>query len=105
MSPQSEFPLVFEGLKNILKPFEPNLTVTADTPRGYSLDGPYSEKWQKQLFFGAASMKRRQALAVSIIFFAARLRTPSGSPSPQMSLDKIALWRSSMRSHTAWPTR
>ena len=58
MSPQSEFPLVFEGLKNILKPFEPNLTVTADTPRGYSLDGPYSEKWQKQLFFGAARIQK-----------------------------------------------
>lgn len=58
MSPQSEFPLVFEGLKNILKPFEPNLTVTADTPRGYSLDGPYSEKWQKQLFFGATRIQK-----------------------------------------------
>ena len=30
-------------------------------------------------------MNLRQALAVSIIFLAARLRTPSGSPSPQTS--------------------
>ena len=58
MSPQSEFPLVFEHLKNILKPFETKLTVTADTPGAYSLDGPYSEKWQKQLFFGSAQIKK-----------------------------------------------
>ena len=58
MSPQSDFPLVFEHLKNILKPFESKLTITADTPNVYSLDGPYSEKWQKQLFFGSAQIKK-----------------------------------------------
>jgi hypothetical protein len=58
MSPQSEFPLVFEHLKNILKPFEPKLTVTANTPGAYSLDGPYSEKWKKQLFFGSARIQK-----------------------------------------------
>ena len=58
MSPQSNFPLVFEKLKNILKPFEPKLNVTADTPSVYSLDGPYSEKWQRQLFFGSAQIKK-----------------------------------------------
>jgi hypothetical protein len=58
MSPKGDFPLVFEHLKNILKPFEPKLTVTADTPSIYSLDGPYSEKWEKQLFFGSAQIKK-----------------------------------------------
>ncbi len=58
MSPQSDFPLVFEHLKNILKPFESKLTITADTPNVYSLDGPYSEKWQRQLFFGSAQIKK-----------------------------------------------
>jgi len=58
MSPQSEFPLVFEHLKNILKPFEPKLTVTANTPGAYSLDGLYSEKWKKQLFFGSARIQK-----------------------------------------------
>lgn len=58
MSAQSQFPLVFEQLKNILKPFEPRLTVTADTSSTYSLDGPYSEKWKKQLFFGSAQIKK-----------------------------------------------
>ena len=58
MSPQSDFPVVFEHLKNILKPFEPKLNVTADTSSVYSLDGPYSEKWQRQLFFGSAQIKK-----------------------------------------------
>ncbi|HEX6270031.1 MAG TPA: hypothetical protein VFZ43_07350 [Anaerolineales bacterium] len=58
MSAQSQFLLVFEQLKNILKPFEPRLTVTADTSSTYSLDGPYSEKWKKQLFFGSAQIKK-----------------------------------------------
>ena len=58
MSPQYEFTLVFEQLKEILKPYEAQLTVTADSPAGYSLDGPYSEKWQKVVFFGAAQIKK-----------------------------------------------
>ena len=58
MSPKNDFLPVFEHLKNILKPFEPKLTVTADTPGAYSLDGPYSEKWRKQLFFGSARIKK-----------------------------------------------
>lgn len=58
MSPKNDFSLVFEHLKSILKPVEPKLTVTADTPGTYSLDGPYSEKWQKQLFFGSAQIKK-----------------------------------------------
>src|SRR5688572_14449353 len=54
---------------------------------------------------GAASRNLRHALAVSIIFLAARFLTPSASPSPQTSFGRIALWRSSIRSQTAWPTR
>jgi len=56
--PQSEFPLVFEQLKKILKPYASKLTITADTPDGYSLDGPYSEKWKKAVFFGAVQVKK-----------------------------------------------
>jgi hypothetical protein len=58
MAPQSEFPLVFEQLKKILQPVASKLTITADTPGFYSLDGPYSEKWKKQLFFGSAQIKK-----------------------------------------------
>src|SRR5829696_8017246 len=49
--------------------------------------------------------KRAAALAVSLIFSAARRLTPSGSPSPQTSDGSVALWRPSMGSQTAWPTR
>jgi len=58
MSPQSDFPVVFEHLKNILKSFESKLTLTADTSNVYSLDGPYSKKWKKQLFFGSVQIKK-----------------------------------------------
>ena len=58
MSPQSDFPIVFEQLKSILKPYEKNLTVTANTSADYSLDGPYSEKYKKAIFFGAAQIKK-----------------------------------------------
>ena len=58
MSPQREFPLVFEELKQILKPYAPKLSFTVDTPNAYSLDGPYSEKWKKPLFFGSVQIKK-----------------------------------------------
>lgn len=58
MPAQSEFPVVFEQLKNILRTYAKNLTLTADTPDSYSLDGPYSEKWKKDLFFGSAQVKK-----------------------------------------------
>ena len=58
MSPQNEFPVVFEHLRKILKPFESKLTAKTDTPDNYYLEGPYSEKWKKELFFGAAQIKK-----------------------------------------------
>ena len=58
MSAKDDFPLVFEQLKNILKPYAGNLTVKTDTSDSYYLDGPYSEKWKKELFFGSAQIKK-----------------------------------------------
>jgi hypothetical protein len=58
MPAQNDFSNVFEQLKNILKPYARDLKVTADTSDSYSLDGPYSEKWQKDLFFGSAQVKK-----------------------------------------------
>jgi hypothetical protein len=55
---QNDFPVVFEQLKNILKPYEPKLTLTADTRDSYALEGPYSEKWKKNVFFGSAQVKK-----------------------------------------------
>lgn len=58
MPSDREFSMVFEQLKKILKPYASKLTVTADTPEAYSLDGPYSEKWKKAVFFGAVQIKK-----------------------------------------------
>lgn len=58
MAAQNDFPRVFEQLRNILRPYQARLTLTADSPEGYSLDGPYSEKWKKNIFFGSAQIKK-----------------------------------------------
>ena len=58
MATKNEFPLVFERLKSILQPYAEHLTVKTDTPDTYYLDGPYSETWKKELFFGSAQIKK-----------------------------------------------
>ncbi|RPJ23416.1 MAG: hypothetical protein EHM33_21005 [Chloroflexi bacterium] len=58
MSSKNDLPIVFEELKNILKPYAKELTLKADTSDIYYIDGPYSEKWKKQLFFGSAQIKK-----------------------------------------------
>lgn len=58
MSSKDDLPLVFEELKNILKPHAEKLTLKADAPDTYYIDGPYSEKWKKQLFFGSAQIRK-----------------------------------------------
>lgn len=58
MSAPDDFPLVFEQLKELLMPYARNLTVKTDTADTYYLDGPYSEKWKKELFFGSAQIKK-----------------------------------------------
>jgi hypothetical protein len=58
MSTQNEFSIVFEQLKNILKPYAKNLTVKTDTADTYYLDGPYSEKWKKEIFFGSVQIRK-----------------------------------------------
>lgn len=58
MPNQDEFPMVFAQLKKILQPHARRLTVTADTPSHYSLDAGYSEKYQRDVFFGAVQIKK-----------------------------------------------
>lgn len=58
MSSKEDLPLVFKELKAILSPYARKLDLKVDTPDVYSIDGPYSEKWRKQLFFGAAQVKK-----------------------------------------------
>lgn len=58
MASNHDFPIVFEQLKNILKPYAEKLALKTDTADTYYIDGPYSEKWKKQLFFGSAQVKK-----------------------------------------------
>ena len=58
MSQNANFPDVFKQLRAILKPYAKTLTVKTDTIDTYYLDGPYSEKWKKELFFGSAQIKK-----------------------------------------------
>jgi len=68
MSPQSDFSLVFEQLKSILKPFAPRLTITADTSTAYSLDGPYSEKYKKDIFSPRHRPRKIMFPSISCLF-------------------------------------
>ena len=58
MPNQSEFPVVFESLKSILKPYAKKLNLKNDTSDSYYLEGAYSERWKKELFFGSAQIKK-----------------------------------------------
>lgn len=58
MNTKSEFIPVFENLKAILKPYASKLTLKVNTNDTYYLDGPYSEKWKKVMFFGSAQIKK-----------------------------------------------
>lgn len=58
MPAQNELPAVFENLKAILKPYAKKLTVKNDTKSVYYLDGPYSEKWKKELYFASTHIKK-----------------------------------------------
>jgi hypothetical protein len=58
MSTTHNFQPVFNCLRDILKPYESDLTITQDTADFYSLDGHYSQKFKKNLFFGSVQIKK-----------------------------------------------
>ncbi|CAG0987976.1 hypothetical protein ANAEL_02129 [Anaerolineales bacterium] len=58
MNIKPEFSLIFEKLKSILQPYSQKLIVKTDTVDNFSLDGAYSAKWKKELFFGAAQVRK-----------------------------------------------
>lgn len=55
---RADFAATFESLKALLQPHAPDLLVKVDTADEYSLDTPYSEKWRKELFFGAVQIRK-----------------------------------------------
>src|SRR5689334_6070826 len=58
MTGSSEFLNVFAELKNILKPYAQQLNLKADTKDSFYIDGPYSPKYKKELFFAAVQIKK-----------------------------------------------
>jgi hypothetical protein len=58
MPTQADFSLIFEQLKKILQPYAEHLTVRTDTPDTYYLNGPYSAKWRKEIFFASSQIKK-----------------------------------------------
>src|SRR4051812_545320 len=58
MGDTTHFNLIFERLKRILQPYESKLVKEADTPDNYSLNTPYSEKYRKEVFFGAVQIRK-----------------------------------------------
>jgi hypothetical protein len=53
MTEKNDFPVIFEKLKAILKPYESKLVVVHDTDRNYYLDTNYVMKNKHRLFFAA----------------------------------------------------
>lgn len=58
MASNKDFQRTFVRLKRVLKKYEKNLTVVADTPSKYYLDAGYSEQFKKVIFFGAVMIKK-----------------------------------------------
>jgi hypothetical protein len=58
MPAKTEFLLVFESLKSILEPYAEKLTVKTDTGNTFYLDAAYSQKWEKEIFFGSVQVKK-----------------------------------------------
>lgn len=49
---------VFAALRKVLAAHSEGLKPTADGPKGYSLNTPYSAKWKKELFFGGVEARK-----------------------------------------------
>ena len=58
MTISPDFQPVFAGLRAILQPYAPHLTVKHDLDDLYYLDGPYSQKFKRELFFGSTQVKK-----------------------------------------------
>ena len=58
MAKQINLKPVYDKLVKIMKKHEKNLKVSTDNKRNYSLTGPMSEKFKKELWFGAVQIKK-----------------------------------------------
>lgn len=58
MQTQNDFHKIFDRLKKNFKKYEKQLSVVADNKKNYSLEGPYSEVFNRTLWFGAVEIKK-----------------------------------------------
>ena len=58
MTKKEEFQTVFERLRAILEPYEAKLALIDDLPERYYLNGHYSQKFKKDLFFGSTIIQK-----------------------------------------------
>jgi hypothetical protein len=58
MSKSNDLTPVFASLVKIMKKYEKQLELTAWDEKNYSLNGPYSEKFKKKLWFGGVQVKK-----------------------------------------------
>ena len=57
--PKAEsFEATFKRLTGVLKEYEKRLVLKTSGPENYYLNTPHTEKYQKELFFGAAQIKK-----------------------------------------------
>ena len=58
MSGLNEYEKIFILLKNILSKYSKKMNVREDNSKSYVLVGPYSEKFKRDLWFGAVLIKK-----------------------------------------------
>jgi hypothetical protein len=58
MTKTPDFQPVFERLRAILQPYASGLTITQDANDSYYLEGHYSRKYKRNLFFGSVQIKK-----------------------------------------------
>ena len=58
MTKTPDFQTLFKRLRAILKPYEAQLTLVDDQPERYYLNGHYSQRYKKELFFGSTIIQK-----------------------------------------------
>lgn len=54
---KKDFQLIFDRLKKIFKKYEKQLSVIVDNNKSYSLEGSFSEVFNRTLWFGAGVIR------------------------------------------------
>ena len=76
MPQKEEFQAIFTALQKLLQRFEKKLTVKKKEAGHYYLDAGYSEKYQREVFFGAVQIKKNYVsfYLMAVYMFPALLR-------------------------------